>query len=75
MAKSKDRGYVSILMPNTGNTSPVENRTKITQSGGLSNSPGPRGKNFDNKDKTPYPKKSGSYNYEGLDPNCNLAHK
>ncbi len=70
------RGYISILSPNTGNPSPVVSRTKITQSGQLSNAPMKGGKNNDNPKKTPYPKNGGvSGNYEGLNPNCNLAHK
>ena len=70
------RGYISILSPNAGNPSPVISRTRITQSGQLSNSPTKSGKNFDNPSKKAIPSKSySSGSYEGLDANCNLAHK
>jgi len=70
------RGYISILSPNTGNPSPVVSRTRITQSGGLANSPAKSGKNFDNPSKKSVPSKTyGSGSYEGLDANISLARK
>lgn len=70
------RGYISDLQPSAGNPSTVIARTRIQQSGRLlANSPTKKGKNYDNPDKVSVAKKSGSYNYEGLDPNCCLARK